>query len=162
MTLTFSEARIQMKAIHMMVIAAFLASAACNKPKEEAPAADSHGGMTMDSGRMEGMSGMGSSGMMRMMQAHTDSMTRMNPGQMSGMMPSHERMMSKMMDQMGTDMRQMKMAETPEWGALSDSVKQDLAELPGLRGQQLSSRMRAHADRVRRLITSHEQMMKGM
>jgi hypothetical protein len=56
----------------------------------------------------------------------------------------------------------MKMAETPEWSALTDSVKQDLAELPSLKGQALSGRMRAHADRVRRLITSHEQMMKGM
>ncbi len=150
-----------MKALHMMVIAALLASAACNKPKEEA-AADSHGGMTMDSGRMEGMSGMGNSGMMPMMQAHTDSMMRMTPEQMSGMMASHERMMSQVMDQMGTEMRQMKMSETPEWSALTDSVKQDLAELPRLRGQALAARMRAHASRVQRLITAHEGMMKGM
>ena len=67
-----------------------------------------------------------------------------------------------MMDEMGADMRGMNMPESPEWTALTDSVKQDLAELPGLSGQQLSSRMRAHADRMRRLITSHEQMMKGM
>jgi hypothetical protein len=66
------------------------------------------------------------------------------------------------MDQMGTEMRQMKMAETPEWSALTDSVKQDLAELPGLKGQALSARMRVHADRVRRLIAAHEQMMKAM
>ena len=150
-----------MKALHMMVIAALLASAACNKPKEEA-AADSHGGMTMDSGRMEGMSGMGNSGMMPMMQAHTDSMMRMTPEQMSGMMASHERMMSQMMDQMGTEMRQMKMSETPEWSALTDSVKQDLAELPRLRGQALAARMRAHADRVGRLMAVHERMMKAM
>jgi hypothetical protein len=150
-----------MKTLPLMVVAALLASAACNKPKEE-PAADSHGGMTMDSGRMEGMPGMGSSGMMPMMQAHTDSMMRMSPEQMSGMMASHERMMSQMMDQMGTDMRQMKMSETPGWSALTDSVRQDLAELPSLKGQALSSRMRAHADRVRRLIAAHEQMMKGM
>jgi hypothetical protein len=150
-----------MKALHMTVIVALLASAACNKPKET-PAADSPSGMKMDSGAMPGMSGMGNSGMMAMMQAHTDSMMRMSPDQMSGMMATHERMMSQMMDQMGGQMRQMKMAETPEWSALTDSVKQDLAELPSLKGQALSGRMRAHADRVRRLITSHEQMMKGM
>jgi hypothetical protein len=147
-----------MKALHMMVIAALLASAACNKPKEEA-ATDAHAGMTMDSGRMEGMPGMRSSGMMHMMQAHTDSMMRMNPEQMSAMMSSHERMMSQMMDQMGTDMRQMNMSGTPEWSALTDSVKQDLAELPSLKGQALSVRMRAHAGRVQRLITAHEGMM---
>jgi hypothetical protein len=116
----------------------------------------------MDSGEMRGMSGMGNSGMMTMMQAHTDSMMRMNPEQMSGMMASHERMMSQMMDQMGSDMRQMKMAETPEWSALTDSVKQDLADLPSLKGQALSTRMRAHADRVRRLMAAHEQMMQAM
>jgi hypothetical protein len=63
---------------------------------------------------------------------------------------------------MGGEMRQMKMPESKEWSALTDSVKQDLAELPSLKGQALSARMRAHADRVRRLIAAHEQMMKGM
>jgi hypothetical protein len=150
-----------MKALHMMVTIGLLASVACNKPKE-APAGDSHSGMKMDTGRMEGMSGIGNSGMMPMMRAHTDSMMRMNPEQMSGMMATHERMMSQMMDQMGSEMRQMKMSETSAWSALSDSVKQDLAELPNLKGQALSARMRAHAGRVQRLITSHEQMMKGM
>ena len=47
-----------------------------------------------------------------------------------------------------------------EWSALTDSVKQ--AELPSLKGQALSARMRAHADRVRRLIAAHEQIMKSM
>lgn len=150
-----------MKALQLTVIVGLLASAACNKPKE-APAADSPGGMTMDSGRMEGMPGMGNSGMMSMMPAHMDSMMQMKPEQMSGMMASHERMMSRMMDQMGSDMRQMKMPETGEWSALSDSIRQDLAELPSLKGQPLSTRMRAHTGRVQRLLSSHEQMMKGM
>jgi hypothetical protein len=149
-----------MKALHVMVIAGLLASVACNKPKDTP--ADSPTGMEMDTGGMGRMSGMGNSGIMPMMQAHTDSMMRMNPEQMSGMMASHERMMSQMMDQMGGEMRQMKMAETPEWSALTDSVKQDLADLPNLKGKALSARMQAHADRVRRLISAHEQMMKGM
>jgi len=148
-----------MRAFHMTVMVGLLAAAACDKPKE-APAA-SKGGMKMDSA-MAGMPAMGNSGMMPMMQAHTDSMMRMSPEQMSRMMAGHERMMSQMMDQMGSDMRQMKMSETPEWSALTDSVKQDLAELPSLKGQALSTRMRAHAARVQRLLTSHEQMMKGM
>ena len=148
-----------MKAVHLTVIAGLLAAAACSKPKEE-PAADSPSGMRMDSSRMDAMSGMGNAGTIPMMQAHTDSMMRMNPEQMSQMVAKHERMMSQMMDQMGGEMRQMKMAETPEWSALTDSVKQDLAELPSLKGQALSSRMRAHADRVQRLMRAHEQMMK--
>ncbi len=151
-----------MNTFNVALMVGLMASAACSKPKQE-PAADSHPGMAMDSGGMRGMSGMGGkSGMMAMMQAHTDSMIRMTPEQMSGMMASHERMMSQMMDQMGSEMREMKMSETPEWSALTDSVKQDLAELPGLKGQALSARMRGHAGRVQRLMKAREQMMKGM
>jgi hypothetical protein len=159
-----------MKALYLTVAAAFLVSAACNKPKE-APAVDSPSGMPMDragmrgmttdSGQMRGIPGMGSAGMMPMMKAQMDSMMRMKPDQMSGMMATHERMMSQMMDQMGGQMRQMRMSATPGWSALMDSVKQDLAELPGLKGQALSTRMRAHADRARRLMTMHQQMMNS-
>jgi hypothetical protein len=113
----------------------------------------------MDSGGMGGVPMQGMP-MMSGMRAHMDSMTGMSPQQMQAMMARHQETMSRMMDGMGADMRGMNMSESPEWAALTDSVKQDLAELPGLSGQQLSTRMRAHADRVRRLITSHEQMMK--
>jgi hypothetical protein len=150
-----------MRTTYLAMIGGLLVSAACSKPAKEEPAADAHPGMAMDSGHMRGM-GMESAGMMPRMQAHMDSMMRMSPEQMSSMMTKHERMMSQMMDQMGGEMRQMKMEENPEWSALSDSVKQDLAELPSLKGRALSDRMRAHADRVRRLLRAHDQMMKGM
>ena len=148
-----------MKALTWVVVG-LAATAACEKPKE-APATGEPS-MKMDSGGMQGMPGMGKGGMMAMMQAHTDSMMRMTPEQMSGMMASHDRMMSQMMDQMGSDMRQMKMGDMPEWSALTDSVRQDLAELPGLKGPALSARVQAHAGRVRRLIGAHEKMMKEM
>jgi hypothetical protein len=150
-----------MKALYLMLIVGLTGLAACSESKKE-PAADAHRGMGMDTGHMQGMSGMGSSGMMPMMRAHMDSMMRMSPEQMSSMMTRHDRMMSEMMDQMGAEMRQMKMSESRDWSALTDSVKQDLAELPSLKGQALSTRMRAHGGRVQRLLTSHEQMMKGM
>jgi hypothetical protein len=67
-----------------------------------------------------------------------------------------------MMDQMGADMRSMKMGGDAKWNALVDSVKADLADLPGLQGKELSARMKAHAARVQRLISMHEGMMKGM
>ena len=138
-----------------------LVTAGCNNAKDE-PATDGHQGMAMDTGTMKGMAGMSSTSMMPAMQAHMDSMMRMGPEQMSGTMPRHERMMSQMMDQIGAEMRQMQMTETKEWGALADSIRQDLAELPGLTGQKLQTRMRAHGERVRRLMAAHEQMMKGM
>ncbi|MEP7226089.1 MAG: hypothetical protein ABI785_01915 [Gemmatimonadales bacterium] len=114
----------------------------------------------MDSGGM-GMGGMNMQGMQMMsnMRAHMDSMMRMSPQQMQAMMAMHQGMMSQMMDRMGGDMRGMQMSGTPKWNALTDSVKQDLAELPNLKGQALSARMRAHADRVKRLIGMHGKMM---
>jgi hypothetical protein len=114
----------------------------------------------MDSGAMK-MGGMPMGGMQMMpaMRAHMDSMMRMSPQQMQRMMAMHEQMMSQMMDGMGADMRTMKMTATTEWSALTDSVKQDLADLPDLKGQELSARMRSHAARVKRLIGMHESMM---
>jgi hypothetical protein len=91
-----------------------------------------------------------------------DSMTGMSPAQMSGMMAAHDRMMSQMMDRMGADMRSMHMNGDAKWNALMDSVKADLADLPALQGNELASRMKAHAARAQRLVVMHEGMMKGM
>lgn len=44
--------------------------------------------------------------------------------------------------------------------ALVDSVKADLAELPGLKGQALAAKMKAHAGRVERLMAMHKGLMK--
>jgi hypothetical protein len=154
-----------MKAVYLTMTLSLLASAGCNKPPKAAPAAEAHQGMVMvpDTGGT-GRKSMSSDGMgmMLMMRAHIDSMAKMTPDQMSRVMARHERMMSQMMDQMGGEMRQMRMAETPGWSALADSVRQDLADLPSLNGKELSSRMQAHAERVRRLMGMHKKMMTGM
>jgi hypothetical protein len=144
-----------------------IAVAACNgkeQTAERAPAAGQQGtgGIKMDSMPMGGdHMGMGGSDMMPMMRAHMDSMMRMSPEQMSGMMAAHEQMMSQMMDRMGADMRGMNMSGDAKWSALADSVKADLADLPGLQGKEFSARMKAHTARVQRLIAMHEGMMKG-
>ena len=145
---------------------AVIANAACKGKDQTAertqPAGQQGmGGMKMDSMPMGG-DHMGGSGMTAMMRTHMDSMMRMSPEQMSDMMAAHDRMMSQMMDRMGADMRGMNMSGDAKWNALVDSVKADLAELPNLQGRDASSRMKAHADRVRRLLAMHEAMMKGM
>lgn len=117
-------------------------------------------GMRMDSGGMGAPMGMEGMNMVPMTREHMDSMMRMSPDQVSRMMAMHGRMMSQMMDRMGGDMRGMKIAGNAEWSALADSVKRDLADLPGLEGKDLSARMRSHGDRVGRLLTLHEDMMK--
>ena len=145
-----------MKALYISMLVATAASAACNNPKSEREK-EGHGART-------GEGGTGSHGAMAMdsatIPAHLDSMTSMSPGRMSQMMSGHERMMSEMLDQMGSEMRQMNMKEAPEWTALTDSVKRDLADLPGLQGQELSRRMTAHSERVKRLLAMHSKMME--
>ena len=159
-----------MRMSHWALLIGALALAGCGRGSDRAESTRDTGGMMgrMDSDGM-GMGHMDSAGMgmgdmqgmpmMPRMRAHMDSMMRMSPQQMQAMMAMHEQMMSGMMDGMGADMRGMNMSGTPEWSALTDSVKQDLADLPHLKGQQLSARVRAHAERVKRLIAMHEKMM---
>lgn len=46
------------------------------------------------------------------------------------------------------------------WAALADSVRQDLADLPGQTGAAPETRMQAHIARVRRMLVMHEGMMQ--
>lgn len=115
--------------------------------------------MSIGNMQMNEMQGMGMMGAMR---SHMDSMGRMSPAQMKAMMAGHEDMASRMMDAMGADMRGMHMTADAAWTALADSVRQDLADLPGLSGDALKKRMQAHMDRVQRLMARHESMMGGM
>jgi hypothetical protein len=98
--------------------------------------------------------------MMAMMRAHLDSLAGVSPQQMVAMMNAHQSMTSQMLDAMGADMTAMHMAPDSAWSALSDSVRRDLADLPGLSGQALKARMEAHAERMRRLMAMHQAMMK--
>jgi len=156
-----------MRSMQWILFAGVIAFAGCKGKDQTSERAQpvgqqGTGGMRMDSMPMGGdQMGMAGSDMMPMMRAHMDSMTRMSPAQMSGMMAAHDRMMSQMMDRMGADMRRMSMSADAKWSSLMDSVKADLADLPGLQGKDLSARMTAHADRVRRMLAMHEGMMKG-
>jgi hypothetical protein len=149
-----------MRTSYWLVLIAGVGVAGCKggDDRDERPANSASMTGHRDSGGMGGMPMRAQ--MMSGMRAHMDSMAGMSPQQMQAMMARHQEMMSQMMDGMGANMRGMNMPGSPEWNALTDSVKQDLAALPGLNGQRLSTRMRAHADRVRRLIDAHEQMMK--
>jgi len=115
------------------------------------------GGMDSSGMPMVGMRGLG---MMTPMRSHMDSIAAMSPAQMQGMMAAHQALTSQMMDAMGADMRSRHMTPRAGWSALSDSVRQDLAELPALSGAALQTRMRAHLDRMRRLMGQHESMMR--
>jgi hypothetical protein len=142
-------------------LAAALVVAACGK-KESAPqqAMPSMGNMP----GMTGMPGMGmrSDSLMPMMRGDLDSLAGLSPQFTAGMLSMHESMASRMLDAMGADMTVMGMKPDPTWTALTDSIKQDLADLPALSGRALDARLKAHIDRMRRLMAMHESMMQRM
>ena len=76
------------------------------------------------------------------------------------MVARHEELASQLLDAMGADMTTMGMKADSAWKALADSVKRDLSDLPTLSGQRLGSRVPAHVDRMRRLMTMHQGMMR--
>jgi hypothetical protein len=113
----------------------------------------------MDSNGMP-MGGMPGIGLMTAMRSQMDSIAAMSPAQIQARMAAHRALSSQMMDAMGADMRNRHVTPGAGWSALSDSVRQDLAELPTLSGAALQTRMRAHLDRMRRLMGQHESMMR--
>ena len=100
--------------------------------------------------------------MMAAMRVHMDSMRQAPPERMKTMMAAHQEMASGMLDAMGSDMRMMSMPGDSGWTALSDSVRRDLAELPDLSGQRLLTGIKAHLERMQRLMARHETMMGSM
>ena len=131
------------------------ALAACGRKQEAAqpPAADSGnmGGMPM---AMQGMQ------MLPQMRVHLDSLGAMQPAEIAAAMAAHQDLASRMMDAMGSDMRGMNMKPDSAWAALGDSLRQDLAELPGLYGATLQTRMQVHIGRMQRMLAMHEGMMR--
>jgi hypothetical protein len=88
-----------------------------------------------------------------------DSAGRMSAEQRQRMWAMHARMATQMMDAMMANMRGHGAGPSREWTALRDSVQRDMAELPNLQGDSLRSRMRAHAERMQRLIGMQRQAM---
>ncbi len=142
-------------------LTAALVAAACGK-KESAPQQAMPGMGNMPG--MTGMQGMGmqSDSLMPMMRAHLDSMAALSPQVAARMLSLHEAMASRMVDAMGADMTAMGMKPDPAWTALTDSIKQDLADLPAVSGRALDARLKAHISRMRRLMAMHGSMMQRM
>ena len=113
---------------------------------------------------MSGMQGMKmrSDSLMPMMRAHLDSLAAISPLFAASMVSMHEAMASRMLDAMGADMTAMGMKPDPAWTALTDSIKQDLADLPAVSGRALDARLKTHIDRMGRLMAMHEGMMQKM
>ncbi len=123
---------------------ASIAAVGCGTKPAAQAARDSASGMMQMSMRSQGMLGP--------MRAYLDSVATMLPDQMPAMMGTHQSRVSAMLDAMGADMQQMARPAGSAWSSLADSVRQDLAQMPGMSGSALGDRMRAHLDRMRRLM----------
>ena len=88
-----------------------------------------------------------------------DSAGGMSAEQRQRMWAMHTRLATEMMDAMMANMRGHGAAPDSAWTALPRSVQRDMAELPKLQGDSLRSRMRAHAERMQRLMGLQRQAM---
>ncbi len=146
----------------LVACVAALVFAACGEKKTAQQQAMSGMGNQPGMAGMQGMPGMAmrSDSLMPMMRAHLDSLARMPAQFAAGMLGAHDAMMSQMLDAMGADMTAMGMKPDPGWTALTDSIRRDLADLPALSGRALDHRLKAHIERMQRLMAMHQGMMR--
>lgn len=144
-----------MRVIYSALAIAMVTLAACSRGQEasKTKAADTSGA----AGRQMAMPGMS---LVPQMRAHLDSMGSMPADQVAAAMVTHQDLASRLLDAMGADMRGMNMQPDSAWASLSDSVRQDLAELPGLSGPALTTSLQGHIGRMRRMMAMHEGMMR--
>jgi hypothetical protein len=130
------------------------------RSEQETPADTSS--MMMDS-TMKGMAGMhGDSAMrdmMTRMQGHMGMMDTASAATIQAMHPMHRHMLDSVLTGMNDEMRRRNMASTPEWTALADSLRQDLDRMAGMSASEIPAFMRAHRERMMRLMQMQRTMM---
>ena len=145
-----------MRELRLLPIVALAMMGSCDKKAAD----DTGGGEAQGTTPAAGQMAMPGVQMIPVMRAHLDSMGAMTPAELSGAVTAHQDLASRTMDAMGADMRRMGMQPDSAWSALGDSLRLDLAELPGLSGPELGSRIEAHSRRMRIMLTMHERMMR--
>ena len=146
---------------------AVLSLAACGIPGGQSTADDPTPPAGLDSTFMQapGMphSAMGSDALMVRMRQHMVMMQGQHADTGQAALAMH-RMGAQMLAQMEKDRENAKLPADPRWTALLDSVRKDMAAMPGLRGGMMHGRgrgmmsesMTAHRDRMMRLMDMHE------
>jgi hypothetical protein len=110
---------------------------------------------------------MGSGALMAQMRQHMMSMQAAHADTGQAALARH-RMGAQMLAQMEKDIEAAKLPVDPGWSALLDSVRQDMATMPGMRGGMMrgqgrgmmSGAMTAHRDRMMRLMDLYENRMQ--
>lgn len=141
------------------VIFLMLLAGACAGEREPGQAVGTQDDSGMDGMAMPGMR-MPSVEMLPGMRAHLDSLRLARPAEIPALVPTHRTRAEALLKAVDQDMKDMSMVGDARWLALVDTVRTDLAAFPGLHGEALVLRMRAHGGRMRRLLELHERMMK--
>ncbi len=137
--------------------ALLLAALACgnNEQKAEPPAASTESS-TSSMQDMQGMNMSTSAAMMNNVQSHMQMMEGAHGDSLTNMMRTYRPMADSLLTQFNHDMQQMNIASDVQWTALSDSVRQDLMQMP----QMSTAAWQQHTGRMRSLMQMHGQMMQ--
>ena len=154
---------------------ALLSLTACGTPDGQPPVDDAvppaAPAAMLDSTFMQtpGMAGsmMGSGALMAQMRQHMMKMQEAHADTGQAAKARHQ-MGVQILAQMEKDMVAAKLPGDPGWSALLDSVRQDMAAMPGMRGGMMrgqgrgmmSGPMTAHRDRMMRLMDLYEKRME--
>jgi hypothetical protein len=102
-----------------------------------------------------------SPGLLFRMQVHVDSVAKMTPEQLLNDMDSHRQLTTRLLDQLGPEIRQIKSKKAEAWMATSEAVRHDLTKLPTLHGTALSTGVQDHVLRLRQLVGLGKRLMLG-
>jgi hypothetical protein len=125
---------------------------------------------TRHAGGMQGMkdgeSGRGSTrhmsaALMDSMERRLESLEGVSAVQMATIVPAHSQLVARLLAELDSDMRAMKMTPDAAWRALTDSVRRDLTRMPKMEGSELRVFMPDHHRRVDHLVTTHRKLMNG-
>lgn len=102
----------------------------------------------------------GSGTMMEEMRATMRAMQSASGDSLRAAIPMHRQMASDMLAQMNKEMADMKMPADASWSGLMDSLRQDLARMPGMSAGEVATLMPAHQGRLTRLMDLHHETMQ--
>lgn len=151
---------------HILIMIALVPVAGCDLAHEH-PAADSiiaaaraagtdTAGMLMHTMPSRAV---GSGTMMVEMRATMRAMQTVRADSLHSAMPTHRQIASDMLALMNKEMADMKMPADERWSGLMDSLRQDLARMPGMSAGEVATLMPAHHGRLTRLMDLHHERM---
>ena len=147
------------------VTAALVLLTACGGTEEEPDVAADKvvpAEQAVEPGAMAGMEGMQQSGVAPQLQAHMQMMQDASGEELQNMLPEHRQLVANTLAQMNREMRDMNMAEDPEWDQTVAALREDLVGLPEMTPAELQAFMPEHQARIDRLIEMHSEMMGQM